>query len=138
VSLQVSEFPILKCLGLSVGSGVCLATLALWHSKLTLRFGLCPTVWMLPKLIPSDVVVDTVPAGRSTLGQPEVHPVPYLGLQPEVRPVPSLTAKLDFCEFVNGQYTVMYQPESQPNQSFPWATPALGDGWTSETLPEIS
>jgi hypothetical protein len=33
---------------------------------------------------------------------------------------------------VNGQYTVMYQPESQPNQSFPWATPAaMGDGWTS-------
>jgi len=27
----------------------------------------------------------------------------------------------------------MYQPESQPDQSFPWATPAaMGDGWTSE------
>lgn len=27
----------------------------------------------------------------------------------------------------------MYQPESQPNQFFPWATPtALGDGWTEQ------
>jgi len=36
------------------------------------------------------------------------------------------------CEFVNGQYTVMYQPESQPNQSFPATPAAMGDGWTSE------
>jgi hypothetical protein len=37
------------------------------------------------------------------------------------------------CEQVNGQYTVMYHPESQPNQAYPWATPnALGGGWTPE------
>ncbi|HEY9835043.1 MAG TPA: COP23 domain-containing protein [Stenomitos sp.] len=37
------------------------------------------------------------------------------------------------CEPVNGQYTVMYHPESQPNQAYPWATPsALGGGWTPE------
>jgi len=34
------------------------------------------------------------------------------------------------CQNYNGQYTVMYQPESQPGRYFPWATPrALGGGW---------
>ncbi|MBD2665093.1 hypothetical protein B6N60_04685 [Richelia sinica FACHB-800] len=37
------------------------------------------------------------------------------------------------CQFVNGRYTVMYQPESQPGQYFAWAAPqALGGGWTPE------
>lgn len=34
------------------------------------------------------------------------------------------------CQVVNGQYTVMYQPESQPGQAYPWAVPsAMGGGW---------
>jgi len=34
---------------------------------------------------------------------------------------------------VNGQYTVMYFPESQPGQSYAWATPgAMGGGWSSD------
>ncbi len=38
------------------------------------------------------------------------------------------------CQLFNGQYTVMYLPESQPGQAYPWATPtALGGGWTAET-----
>ncbi|WP_448561077.1 COP23 domain-containing protein [Trichothermofontia sp.] len=37
------------------------------------------------------------------------------------------------CQFYNGQYTVMYHPESQPDQAYPWATPsALGGGWSPE------
>lgn len=37
------------------------------------------------------------------------------------------------CELHNGQYTVMYSPQSQPNQAYPWATPrSLGGGWTAE------
>ena len=37
------------------------------------------------------------------------------------------------CESTSGQYTVMYFPESQPNQSFAWATPsALGGGWSPQ------
>jgi hypothetical protein len=37
------------------------------------------------------------------------------------------------CEYVNGQYTVMYHPQSQPGQSYAWATPTdLGGGWTAE------
>jgi hypothetical protein len=37
------------------------------------------------------------------------------------------------CQLMNGQYTVMYHPISQPDQSYAWATPSvLGGGWTPE------
>lgn len=37
------------------------------------------------------------------------------------------------CELVNGEYTVMYYPESRPDQGYAWAIPsALGGGWTPE------
>lgn len=37
------------------------------------------------------------------------------------------------CDLVNGEYTVMYYPESQPEQSYPWAIPSeLGGGWTPQ------
>ena len=37
------------------------------------------------------------------------------------------------CELVDGEYTVMYFPESQPNQGYPWAIPSeLGGGWTPQ------
>ena len=37
------------------------------------------------------------------------------------------------CDYVNGEYTVMYHPETQGSRSFPWAIPsALGGGWTPE------
>jgi Circadian oscillating protein COP23 len=47
---------------------------------------------------------------------------------------PSVTTGTRFeCQMVDGQYTVMYSPESQPGQSYPWATPtALGGGWSPE------
>jgi hypothetical protein len=37
------------------------------------------------------------------------------------------------CQYYNGQYTVMYQPQSRPNQYFPWAIPrTLGGGWGTQ------
>jgi hypothetical protein len=37
------------------------------------------------------------------------------------------------CQLTNGQYVVMYYPESQPGQAYAWATPsALGGGWSPE------
>ncbi len=36
------------------------------------------------------------------------------------------------CQVVNGVYTVMYHPISQPNQAYAWAIPSrLGGGWSS-------
>lgn len=37
------------------------------------------------------------------------------------------------CLFYDNQYTVMYQPESQPGKYFAWATPrTLGGGWNAQ------
>ncbi|MEM7592852.1 MAG: COP23 domain-containing protein [Cyanobacteria bacterium P01_A01_bin.83] len=49
---------------------------------------------------------------------------------------PTVTQNADTrfnCELVNGEYTVMYYPESRPDQSYPWAIPSeLGGGWTPQ------
>ena len=53
-------------------------------------------------------------------------------------PNPTPTSRTNFdtrfdCELVNGEYTVMYYPESQPNTSYPWAVPSeLGGGWSPQ------
>ena len=37
------------------------------------------------------------------------------------------------CQNFQGEYTVMYLPESQPNESYAWAVPeSMGGGWTAE------
>lgn len=66
---------------------------------------------------PSDVVVDTGSNGSSNSGSNPIY-------NPSTRFA---------CQSNNGQYTVMYFPESQPNQAFAWATPsALGGGWNPQ------
>ncbi|MGB8697789.1 MAG: COP23 domain-containing protein [Thermosynechococcaceae cyanobacterium] len=45
----------------------------------------------------------------------------------------SSTSPRFFCQVWGGQYTVMYNPESRPNESFPWAVPQnMGGGWVAE------
>jgi hypothetical protein len=37
------------------------------------------------------------------------------------------------CQMHNGQYTVMYTPESQSSQAYPWAVPGdMGSTWTAQ------
>lgn len=37
------------------------------------------------------------------------------------------------CQVMNGQYTVMYNPQSQPGKTYPWAAPGqMGGGWTPD------
>jgi len=37
------------------------------------------------------------------------------------------------CEYNNGQYTVMYTPQNQPNESYPWAIPQqMGGNWSPQ------
>lgn len=55
------------------------------------------------------------------------------GGETDVPPVTVSDSTRFTCQFYNGQYTVMYHPESQPDQAYPWATPtALGGGWSPE------
>lgn len=66
---------------------------------------------------PPEVIIDTNP-----------------GRNPNSTPVSRNNFDTRFtCEFVNGEYTVMYYPESQPNTSYPWAVPSqLGGGWSPQ------
>jgi hypothetical protein len=37
------------------------------------------------------------------------------------------------CQVMNGQYTVMYNPQSQPGKTYPWAAPGqMGGGWSAD------
>jgi hypothetical protein len=46
---------------------------------------------------------------------------------------PSSTARRFSCGLDNGRYTVMYSPESQPDQQYPWAVPEdMGEVWPAE------
>jgi hypothetical protein len=49
-------------------------------------------------------------------------------------PLPRVSSDTRFsCQLVDGQYTVVYSPESQPGQFYPWAVPMeLGGGWTPD------
>ncbi len=67
---------------------------------------------------------------------PEPNPANSPTAQPS-SPTPTSTSNLDdprfTCELTSGEYTVMYHPESRPNQRYPWAVPGkMGGGWTPE------
>jgi hypothetical protein len=64
-----------------------------------------------------DVIVDTEPDGSNPTGS-----------DPQTSDDPRFA-----CQINQGQYTVMYLPESQPSQAYAWAVPGvMGGGWSSE------
>jgi len=77
-----------------------------------------------------EVIVDTIPDDGSTVPTPEEDGVV------DNDPSPSTSVPTDrrfTCEYNNGQYTVMYNPQSQPNESYPWAVPQqMGGNWSPE------
>ncbi|GAC1470527.1 MAG: hypothetical protein NVS2B14_16430 [Chamaesiphon sp.] len=107
---QTTSF-IVRSVGLSAGVGILLSSggvLALSQSQL------------VAQRTPGDVVVDTNGNSGSTTSYPRSGSTIASG------------TRFD-CESVNGQYTVMYHPESQPGQAYPWAVPGyMGDNWTPQ------
>ncbi len=72
-----------------------------------------------------DVIVPTEGTGGT--------PIPGSTIPGSTIPNPPLSGVRFACQSSNSQYTVMYMPESQPNQAYPWAVPsALGGGWSSD------
>ena len=74
---------------------------------------------------------------RQVISQTNQPPEVIINSPNSVPPAPNTTAQNAdtrfSCELVNGEYTVMYSPESQPDQSYPWAIPSeLGGGWTPQ------
>ncbi len=86
-----------------------------------------------------DLNLNSIQQLRQVLSQNSEPPEVIIN-QPNRRSVPSSPATSVqnsdtrfTCELVNGEYTVMYYPESQPNERYPWAIPSeLGGGWTPQ------
>jgi hypothetical protein len=80
----------------------------------------------------AQVVVPTDSTGGSSI-PPHGSSVP-INTSTTVPNSPPIDSVARFsCQSYNGQYTIMYQPQSQPGQYFSWATPAsLGGGWNSQ------
>lgn len=76
-------------------------------------------------LIASFAAVATPSAAQTSDPLPEVEPTTEGTQVPE-------EARFE-CQISNGEYTVMYLPENQPNRAYAWATPGeMGGGWTAE------
>lgn len=109
--------PVLRSLGLSMGMAFLVSNAS--------AMALPPThVYQISQVDDSapSVVVDTDATGTSTTGTSTNGSTA----------VPDTQTRFS-CQANNGVYTVMYQPESQPTQFFPWATPsALGGGWSEQ------
>ena len=112
------EFPVLRSIGLSVGMAALLGNTSVMALPQTPVYRVSQADSSTPS-----VVVDTEPTGTSTTRTSTGG-----------SSIPTSQSGARFsCQANNGEYTVMYQPESQPNQFFPWATPsALGNGWTEQ------
>jgi len=53
--------------------------------------------------------------------------------EPEPTPTPTATDPRFTCQVHNGQHTVMYLPQSQPGEAYPWAIPEdMGSAWPAE------
>ena len=123
MSPQVFEFPVLRSLSLSVGMALLLGNASAMALPQSPSYS-SPNPSSLPP-----VVVDTEPGSTGTSTTPT-----STGGSSIPTAIPTADSGTRFnCESMNGQYTVMYHPDSQPNQSFPWATPSvLGGGWSSQ------
>ncbi len=72
---------------------------------------------------PTDVIINT--ESNSNTDYPDSSPPPPVNT--------SSTDQRFTCQLERGKYTVMYHPQSQGSQPYPWAIPSdLGDGWTAQ------
>ena len=81
-----------------------------------------------------EVIVDTIPDNGSP--PPENQEDVVIENEPEpTNPSPAAnnSDRRFTCERNNGEYTVMYRPQSQPNQSYAWAVPQqMGSNWSPQ------
>jgi Circadian oscillating protein COP23 len=69
-------------------------------------------------IVPTDAGTSTSPTGSTT--------IPTTGGVP-------LSAVRFACQAQGSRYTVMYQPETQTGQAYPWAVPSnMGGGWSAD------
>jgi hypothetical protein len=69
------------------------------------------------------------PSGRNA---PNASPSPRTPSNSVPVPQQAINARFS-CQTQNGEYTVVYNPQSQPGKTYPWAKPTtMGGGWTPE------
>ncbi len=93
-----------------------------------------------PVVVPTDGTLSTPTNSTGTLNIPtgSSTTIPTPSTRTTIPTGSSTTTPTDgiarfSCQLVSSQWTVMYQPQSQPNQYFAWATPKeLGGGWTAQ------
>lgn len=112
MALQSSMFQVLRSLSLVAGVALLVAD---------------GSALAAPRTSPDSnrpVVVDTEGDGVNSTRQTPIERSPS-----------EVTGATRFsCQPLNGQYTVVYQPESEPGQYFAWAKPVqLGGGWTPQS-----
>lgn len=116
--------PLLKKLGLSL-SAIVLGSPIL----LTTPAEALPSWLQLNNVSPVNRTSQSTTTSRSTTARPTTTA--------QSTPNASSTQNLDdvrfSCQVKSGQHTVMYNPQSQAGQYYPWATPTtLGGGWSPE------
>jgi len=124
MSAKTFKFQLLKGLSLSMGLALLLAhetAMAFPRQGMIIAQDNSRSSERNSRSTNRDVVVDTerdtAPASRRNPGTSD----------------PVTRATRFSCQTVNGEYTVVYQPESQPGEFFQWARPsAMGGGWNSQ------
>ncbi|MEL7332890.1 MAG: COP23 domain-containing protein [Cyanobacteria bacterium J06560_2] len=84
---------------------------------------------------PSYLLIATLTVGLAATALPSnaqtSDPLPEI--EPTVEGSATPTDARFECQLSNGEYTVMYLPENQPERAYAWATPGeMGGGWTAE------
>ena len=110
--------PVVRSVGLSVSMAFLVSNASAIALPSTQGYKISQVDDSAPSVVVDTEGTGTSPTGTSTNGSSV--------------PVPDTQTRFS-CQANNGVYTVMYQPESQPTQFFPWATPsALGGGWSEQ------
>ncbi|MEM6610776.1 MAG: COP23 domain-containing protein [Cyanobacteria bacterium P01_C01_bin.72] len=113
-----------------------LATIPGTIAKLAVGIAFLGAPAMVNALEIGDLSLERLQQLRQVISQNNEPPEVILGQPDSVPASPRTTRSADTrftCELVNGEYTVMYYPESQPNEGYPWAIPSeLGGGWTPQ------
>ncbi|MCU0569960.1 MAG: COP23 domain-containing protein [Oculatellaceae cyanobacterium Prado106] len=89
-------------------------------------------------ILPASAVpaISQMPPNRS---EPAARPTTSPSRTPESTSAPAQSGTQQArnvrfsCQMMDGEYTVVYNPSSQPDRVFPWAKPSeMGGGWTPE------
>lgn len=133
LTLSLSAFAAITSITLPVKAVPQLSVLA--NNNQPKNEGLLLILSQVPETIP-EIIVDTIPIEEPSeeANSPQAEEVVVETEPSDPSPTPAANNDPRFtCEYRNGRYTVMYNPQSQPDQTYPWAIPQqMGGNWSPE------